>query len=161
MKYDVPMQLGKVTEGNLRQLKLLNSVLFPVSYSKEFYRSIIAEKQFCRLAYYGDLMVGNICVRFIPSDTGRVVYITTFGVLAPYRKQGLGTKLLNHVIDTSKTENTNTSQKKIEKITLHVQVSNADAIEFYKKFNFVEGAVVKDYYNNLDCNDAIELELVL
>ena len=42
-------------------------------------------------------------------------------------------------------------------IYLHVQVGNDDAVEFYQKFGFVVGEVVKDYYKKLEPADAVLL----
>ncbi|KAJ6361408.1 hypothetical protein OIU78_001945 [Salix suchowensis] len=71
----------------------------------------------------------------------------TLGVLAPYRGLGIGTKLLNHVIDLS-------SKQNISEIYLHVQTNNEDAINFYKKFGFEITDTIQNYYMNItppDC----------
>ena len=44
-----------------------------------------------------------------------------------------------------------------EEIYLHVQVGNDDAIEFYQKFGFVTGDIVKDYYKKIEPTDAVLL----
>ena len=44
-----------------------------------------------------------------------------------------------------------------EEIYLHVQVGNDDAIEFYQKFGFVKGDIVKDYYKKIEPADAVLL----
>lgn len=58
-----------------------------------------------------------------------------------------GTKLLNHVLDLCTKQN-------IKEIYLHVQTSNEDAINFYKKFGFEVTDTIQNYYTNitpLDC----------
>jgi predicted GNAT family N-acyltransferase len=52
--------------------------------------------------------------------------IGRMAVLAEYRKQGFGSKLLQFVLDTAKKQN-------IDPVYLHAQVS---AISFYEKLNF-------------------------
>ncbi|KAI3823511.1 hypothetical protein L1987_04949 [Smallanthus sonchifolius] len=53
---------------------------------------------------FNDICVGSIACRLDKKEGGAVrVYIMTLGVLAPYR--GLGTKLLNHVLDLSSRKN--------------------------------------------------------
>ncbi|KAJ0616261.1 putative transferase transcription regulator GNAT family [Helianthus annuus] len=100
------------------------------------------------LSYYSDICVGSIACRLEKKEDGAIrVYIMTLGVLAPYRGLGIGTKLLNHVIDLSSKEN-------IGEIYLHVQTNNEDAINFYKKFGFEITETIKNYYARItppDC----------
>ncbi|KAM0024477.1 putative transferase transcription regulator GNAT family [Helianthus debilis subsp. tardiflorus] len=99
-------------------------------------------------AYYSDICVGSIACRLEKKEDGAIrVYIMTLGVLAPYRGLGIGTKLLNHVIDLSSKEN-------IGEIYLHVKTNNEDAINFYKKFGFEITETIKNYYARItppDC----------
>ncbi|EGC37372.1 hypothetical protein DICPUDRAFT_76997 [Dictyostelium purpureum] len=44
------------------------------------------------------------------------------------------------------------NKEKYEKISLHVQIGS-DAIEFYKKFNFKEEGLIKNYYRNIEPTD--------
>ena len=58
------------------------------------------------------------------------LYIMTLGCLAPYRRLGIGTKMLEHVLNVVKDDGNFSS------IFLHVQINNQSAIEFYQKFGF-------------------------
>ncbi|KAE8726258.1 N-alpha-acetyltransferase 50-like isoform 2 [Hibiscus syriacus] len=70
------------------------------------------------------ICVGSIACRLEKKESGVVrVYIMTLGVLAPYRGLGMGTKLLNHVLDLC-------SKQNIQEIYLHVQTNNDDAVNF-------------------------------
>ncbi|KAG8077210.1 hypothetical protein GUJ93_ZPchr0007g3238 [Zizania palustris] len=99
-------------------------------------------------AYYSDICVGAIACRLEKTDGGAVcVYIMTLGVLAPYRGLGIGSKLLNHVLDLCEKQN-------VPEIYLHVQTNNDDAIAFYKKFGFEITKTIEKYYKNItppDC----------
>ncbi|OAV93955.1 hypothetical protein PTTG_12592 [Puccinia triticina 1-1 BBBD Race 1] len=111
-----------LTPNNVGTLRKLNSVLFPVSYSDKFYHQVLEDylSDYCKLIYYNDLPVGAVCCRIEPDpkepsagSTGKVngstntqsnqtkLYIMTLGVLAPYRQQGLATKLLHQVISAA------------------------------------------------------------
>ncbi|KAJ0605448.1 putative transferase transcription regulator GNAT family [Helianthus annuus] len=144
----VSVSLDSVRDKNLMQLKKLNSVLFPVRYNDKYYADALASHHFTKLAYYSDICVGSIACRLEKKEDGAIrVYIMTLGVLAPYRGLGIGTKLLNHVIDLSSKEN-------IGEIYLHVQTNNEDAINFYKKFGFEITETIKNYYARItppDC----------
>lgn len=57
------------------------------------------------------------------------LHIESFGTNPKYRKQGLGSKLMNEIINFAKA-------RKIIKITLDVRSGNKNAINLYKKFGF-------------------------
>ena len=50
------------------------------------------------LAYYNDIVVGAVCCRIDVLDGSRRLYIMTLGCLAPYRKRGIGSTMLEHVL---------------------------------------------------------------
>lgn len=66
------------------------------------------------------------------------------------RHLGIGTKLLNYLIDNAKQQNVKT-------INLEVNENNQYAIALYEKFNFKRIGLRKKYYNNTD--DAILMTL--
>ncbi|KAM0045839.1 putative transferase transcription regulator GNAT family [Helianthus debilis subsp. tardiflorus] len=144
----VSISLDGVRDKNLMQLKKLNSVLFPVRYNDKYYADVLASGEFTKLAYYSDICVGSIACRLEKKEGGSVrVYIMTLGVLAPYRGLGIGTTLLNHVLDLC-------IKQSIGEIYLHVQTNNEDAISFYKKFGFEITETIQNYYTNItppDC----------
>ncbi|CAL5321430.1 unnamed protein product [Camellia sinensis] len=145
---EAPISLDGVRDKNLMQLKKLNTALFPVRYNDKYYADALASGEFTKLAYYSDICVGAIACRLEKKESGAVrVYIMTLGVLAPYRGLGIGTKLLNHVLDLC-------SKQNIGEIYLHVQTNNEDAISFYKKFGFEITDTIQNYYTNItppDC----------
>ncbi len=113
------IELGDVTPHNLQQLKRLNQVVFPVSYNDKFYKDILEAGELAKLgttylifllflltfitfycaAYYNDIVVGAVCCRIDILDGSRRLYIMTLGCLAPYRKRGIGAKMLEHVLN--------------------------------------------------------------
>ncbi|KAM7536009.1 hypothetical protein Aperf_G00000095169 [Anoplocephala perfoliata] len=84
---DVRLELGELTVHNVNQLRVINRTVFP--------------PQLCRLAYFNDIVVGAVCYRFEKvegSDNLKKCYIMTLGCLAPYRRYGVGSLLLRHVL---------------------------------------------------------------
>ena len=66
-----------------------------------------------------------------------------------YRRNGIGEKLLQELINLS-------MKKNLENIELEVNSNNKPAINLYKKFGFKEVGLRKKYYNNVD--DAILMQ---
>jgi len=69
--------------------------------------------------------------------------IDNFFVLDEYRNQGIGTKLLAHLVSLA-------INYRVINITLEVRISNHIAINLYKKFGFREVALRKYYYGDED-----------
>ena len=73
-------------------------------------------------------------------DKAEIEYIY---VVDEYKKKGIGTKLLNKMIEDLKENN-------VDSITLEVRSNNDKAIKFYKKNGFNEVARRPNYYGNVD-----------
>ena len=93
------IELGDVTPHNIKQLKKLNTVVFPVSYNDKFYIDVLEAGELAKLAYYNDILVGAVCCRVDTSDAQRRLYIMTLGCLFPYRRLGIGSVMVNHILN--------------------------------------------------------------
>lgn len=151
----VRIELGVITQHNIKQLKLLNQVIFPVSYNEKFYKDVLDVGDLAKLAFFNDIVVGAVCCRIDTSKGKRRLYIMTLGCLAPYRRHGVGSLLLNHVFKICDKD------KSISAIFLHVQVNNESALEFYKKFGFEIVQTENHYYKRIEPSDAYVLEKTL
>jgi ribosomal protein S18 acetylase RimI-like enzyme len=128
------------------QLRKINAVTFPVTYSESFYKDILKRnnENLNRFAYHNGTLVGAVCARLDPEDPQRL-YILTLSVLAAYRGRGIGSQLLQNLLDYCAT------QPAIDRITLHVQTSNTDAIRFYtERFGFTKGELIINYYKRIN-----------
>lgn len=149
------IELGDVTPHNIRQLKRLNQFVFPVSYNDKFYKDVLEAGELAKLAYYNDIVVGAVCCRIDTSDHSRRLYIMTLGCLAPYRRLGIGTKMVEHILNYVQRDGN------FDSIFLHVQVNNDSAIEFYKKFGFEIVETKQHYYKRIEPADAHVLQKTL
>ncbi len=75
----------------------------------------------------------------------------------PYRSRKLGSQTLEQILATALAH----PKPKINKIYLHVQVSNTDAKRFYERHGFQEVTIHKDYYKKIEPRDAWVFEKVL
>ena len=90
------IDLGDVTPHNIKLLKKVNQVVFPIVYHDKFYKDVLESGEYAKLAYYNDVVVGAVCCRVdvtSPEDpnqaTKKKLYIMTLGCLAPYRRLGM------------------------------------------------------------------------
>ncbi|KIY44438.1 N-acetyltransferase NAT13 [Fistulina hepatica ATCC 64428] len=152
------VSFSSVTPNNLGTIRKLNSVLFPIKYSEKFYDTILTPEleDYNKLVYYNDIPVGVIACRLEKAETGHQnLYLMTLGVLAPYRSRGLGAKALEEVVSAVQSS---AAKHKIDKIYLHVQLSNGDAKRFYEKHGFKEVGIQEDYYKRIQPHGAWVLE---
>lgn len=146
------VELGDVTQHNLKQLKVLNSVVFPVSYNEKFYLDVLEHNDLARLAYCNDVVAGAVCCRLDKMEEKKQMYIMTLGCLAAYRRLGIGSVLLDFVFQLCR------QRRDVEAICLHVQVSNDEALDFYRKFGFEVTETKKKYYKRIEPPDAYVLK---
>ena len=78
------------------------------------------------------------------------MHITNIVVKKDFRQKGIGSKLLEKLIETSK-------QKNVISLTLEVNYKNTPAIRLYEKYGFKHVGRRKKYYNNTD--DALIMTL--
>jgi N-alpha-acetyltransferase 50 len=84
------IELGEITGHNVKQLKKINQLVFPVSYNDKFYKDVLDVGPLAKLVYFNDIVVGGVCCRIDTTESQRKLYIMTLGCLAPYRKHGIG-----------------------------------------------------------------------
>lgn len=46
------LELGEITHHNIKQLKRLNTVVFPVSYNEKFYKDVLEAGELAKLGMY-------------------------------------------------------------------------------------------------------------
>ena len=122
----------------IEELKQENIELINTSFiDKEFLLNEFNNNPFAKVLVY---IENNTVLGYLYySDIYERAEINQFEVDFIHRNCGIGTKLLKKLTEI------------VEKnITLEVKNSNKSAIKLYKKFNFVEKAIRKNYYNGID-----------
>lgn len=149
------VEFGLINDQNVEQLRTLNTSCFPVSYNDAFYKEVVTQKNeyLSKFAYWNGFVIGAVCTRVEPCvdrPERKRLYIMTLGVLAAYRSRDVGTKLISSVLEYFE-ENKNGELSEVDEISLHVQTSNVDAMNFYiKGFDFEKGEMVMNYYKRID-----------
>ena len=152
--------IGDVTDHNHATVRCINESIFPVIYADSFYKDLAKSGQLAKLFLFRDLPVGAVACRLEPIGTPatadrlhpRRMYIMTLGVLAAYRRLGIGTRMIDYVLKLcDKTPSVTT-------VALHVQITNEAALTFYKRHGFEIVSTEEDYYRRLDPSTAYVLE---
>ncbi|KAI5962430.1 NAT5 [Candida pseudojiufengensis] len=165
--------LDDPTINNIGVFKKINEVSLPTIYPESWYKSSLESNEYLvQLAYYAELPVGAIKAKTFSNNsikstyqesinssilqkTPNCVYIESFAVLKKYRNLGIGSELLNWIIEETK-------KRFIHEILIHVHVNNEYALQWYKKKGFIQDEnIVKDYYKEqgLENPDAYILKL--
>ena len=96
------IDLGDVTPHNIKLLRKVNQVVFPVSYHDKFYKVSVPQSvqssphqqknkpislqdvldagELAKLAFFNDIVVGAVCCRVDTSNTGKKVRFEEDGV---------------------------------------------------------------------------------
>lgn len=129
-----------LTANHIGTFKKLHQVLFPIEIAPNFYKDALNPVlTLSKLAYFNDIPVGCFCAKIQPEKNGARVYIMTFGVLAPYRRLGIGARMLEYIETHVKTE------LKAKEVGLHVQEGN-EAKDWYTKHGYAEEKFDANYY---------------
>jgi putative acetyltransferase len=103
----------------------------------------------------GKRIIGSTSLKFNPQDALKHKAELGITVHDDYQNMGIGTALLNHVINVAQ-------MKKLRKVWLHVSTANDRAIRMYKKAGFViEGKLCKESFVNGEYRDEYSMTLFL
>jgi N-alpha-acetyltransferase 50 len=156
-KKTLKVALRAIDDNNVGTFRVLNRNILPVTYKDKFYNDIKGyPERFKRLAYSGANVIGAVACRLEndpSSEEHKRLYLMVIGVLAAYRGLGVGSQLLEYVLDQA-----SKYHHEVKSIYLHVQTSNEDAVTFYKKFGFEIVETIDDYYTRVEPRSAYKLE---
>jgi len=100
-------------------------------------------------------IIGSASLKFNPQETLKHKAELGLTVHDDYQNMGIGTALLNHLIDIAR-------MKKLRKVWLHVSTHNDRAIYMYKKAGFtIEGKLCKESCINGKYRDEYRMALFL
>ena len=104
-------------------------------------------------SFYDELTKNKMAIYIVAKEDDEIVgyggmwhvinegHITNIAVKKQHRKKGIGTKIINALIEIAK-------EKEMIGITLEVRVSNDIAKSLYKKSGFIIEGIRKEYYDD-------------
>lgn len=141
------MRIREMTFDDLEQVMEIENATFSVPWTETgFFTFLIREDTLFLVAEEKEEIMGY-CGVVMVQDEGD---ITNVAVKEKVRKQGIGTQLLEHLLEKTK-------EQGVGKLFLEVRAGNKKAIALYKKMNFKEIGIRKEYYQD-PVEDAILME---
>ncbi len=141
--------IRKATNGDIEQICRLECMFFSQDINpEEIEGKINLNDAYYFVAETEEKIVGYLLAKAVIDE----VDLWYIAVDPDYQHQGIGNQLMKKFIE-------NMEDKKIQKITLEVRRSNQIAISLYKKYDFKEISVRKNYYKN-PTEDAVILQYV-
>ncbi|KAF2850972.1 acyl-CoA N-acyltransferase [Plenodomus tracheiphilus IPT5] len=149
------VQLVPLTEEHLPAYKQLNALTLPIPYPESFYKETMTEPHlgvtlvalWHASPTWGSIsssekpqLVGAIRCRILPDSQ---LYISTIGILAPYRSHGIAMHLLQTIVKKA------VDLHQVRCVTAHVWEANEEGLEWYKKRNFETLGKEEGYYRKL------------
>lgn len=140
------MIIRDVRIWELRKIEELEKEIFELdAYPYEYLYYLYWNSDYFKVAVDNDEIVGYI-IGEIVRDSSHVI---TIAVVEGYRRQGIGSNLLNSFIEYS-------IKKGVKRVYLEVSNKRDDAIRFYHKHGFREIGYIHRYYR--DGSDAYVME---
>jgi ribosomal protein S18 acetylase RimI-like enzyme len=102
---------------------------------------------FIFLAHFNDEIVGTVTLNPLENNSFEIMKL---GVIAAYKRLGIGRKLLQTCMDIC-------YKKEVKLITLETSSKLVNAIKLYEKFGFVHTEITASYYESAD----VKMELKL
>ena len=141
--------LRKMTLDDLEQVVAIDQASFSLPWPARSFHFELTDSPAsrCWVAELDGRIVAMLVAWFIVDE----IHIATLATHPDFRKQGIGEKLLSHVLQSAKAEGAITS-------FLEVRESNDAALMMYHKFGYIESGRRENYYND-NGEDAILMSL--
>jgi ribosomal-protein-alanine N-acetyltransferase len=143
MRKKFNLSIFPACENDIDNIYSIEKLCFKTPWSRgSFYDEIVRnDKAYYLSAFFDEVQVGYAGVWIILDEA----HITNIAVHPDYRRKGIGSALLEGIIDVAK-------RNFVRGMTLEVRAGNEAAIQIYKQYGFYETGVRKKYYtdNNED-----------
>ena len=141
----IEFNIEKIIKRDLLDIENIGKKSLPIYYSSsDLYFLLMDSNYLLYKASNKNTIYGFIVVKL--TDNKKKAHIMTIAVLENYRRNGIGTKLINML-----------KKKNIEKISLHALETNLDALSFYKQNKFIITEKILNYYEKLDQKNGLYL----
>ncbi|WP_445493135.1 ribosomal protein S18-alanine N-acetyltransferase [Niallia sp. 03133] len=128
-----------MTVEDIEEVYKIETMSFTTPWSREAFYNELTQNRFATYVVieHDNYLVGYCGVWIVVDEA----HITNIAILQAYRGKKLGEKLLKKIMHEAKIKGAVT-------MTLEVRVSNKIAQNLYRKLNFQDGAIRKNYYTD-------------
>eukprot|EP00286_Rhodomonas_abbreviata_P024437 CAMPEP_0181312942 /NCGR_PEP_ID=MMETSP1101-20121128/13975_1 /TAXON_ID=46948 /ORGANISM="Rhodomonas abbreviata, Strain Caron Lab Isolate" /LENGTH=181 /DNA_ID=CAMNT_0023419845 /DNA_START=17 /DNA_END=562 /DNA_ORIENTATION=+ len=150
-KKKLPVSFGPLTDKIVEQLKVLNQAVCKFAYNDKFYSDVLEACEYTQLAYYStDILVGAISCRMEKGEEGKKgkLFIMASAVLPPYRSCGVGTGLVQRVVERAGEDG------EFSEVCVLVPTSDTKGVTFWEQQGFATTETIKNYYSDIDPPDS-------
>lgn len=135
------MIIELINKDDFDDIEHCGSVSLPIYYNKSELKNLLYNTNFIIYKAVIDNMFSGFIIGKISDNR---LHIMSFAVYPHFRRLNIGTSLINKIKDIYKNY----------QITLNVQNTNINAINFYLNNYFINIRLVKNYYSDLVNKDA-------
>jgi ribosomal-protein-alanine N-acetyltransferase len=128
------MRLRKMNETDLPEVLAIEKQNYPFPWEEDIFTDCFKAGYSCWVCEEGDTIVGYCLMSMAAGEA----HILNISVDPSEQKQGVGRKMLEHLIDTAR--------GRAETVFLEVRPSNPRAVTLYQNTGFNEIGIRKDYY---------------
>ncbi len=138
------MSLDVMKLDDLNKVIKIEREAFSNPWNRKFFKEELIHNSFALYltAKIEDEIIGYVGCWF--KNRANEVHIVNLAVKKNKRRQGIGTYLINEIVDMAKNLNA-------KSVTLEVRITNKAAIDLYKELGFIEDGLTRHYY--LDNNE--------
>lgn len=143
------MNLREMAIKDLDIITNIDSLCFPVAWSKQDYQNELLDNEYAQLyVLENDNQIIGYIDFWITFDTCQ---LTKIAVLPSHRGKGYSKQLMDYMIKKAE-------ESYCESVSLEVRVSNDIALKLYESYGFIKVNVRKNYYqdNGEDANFLIK-----
>ena len=135
------MRIRRAELRDIRRLAELERACFEESYSEELLAFLITSPEHVSLvAELGGIIIGMAIGGLEPGERGELVgHIWTIEVMAPYRRRGVGARLLSELEEALRARGA-------RECYLEVRADNEPAIRLYERAGYERTGLLHDYY---------------
>lgn len=137
--------------SDVERIILIEREIFLFPWSTGNFIDSIKSGYYCQILIQAETLLGYGIMMMSPEEA----HILTLGIATRWQKQGLGRKMLHHLIEHARKE-------KAKSVFLDVRESNHGAAQLYMQMGFQQIAIRKGYYPAM-CGreDARVMQLIL
>ena len=135
------LRIRKAVLRDVRLMAELEEACFDEGYPESLLAYFVMndDKYVCLLAELGGVAVGMAIGELEEKSHKRVGHVWTIEVLPPYRRRGIGRRLLEELERQWRARGAT-------EFHLEVRVGNEPAIRLYEKMGYVRAGLLRDYY---------------